>query len=67
MKVISEDEFLGLIRARVTEADSQSSAARALGVSKNTISLIMRGKMGPAKKLLRVLGYERVSMYRRIK
>lgn len=67
MKIISGDELLGILRARVTEATSKASAATALGISRQYIGEVLAGKWLPGPKLLARLGYEKVTMYRRVK
>lgn len=63
MKTITEADLIGLVRARVTEADSEAHVARQLGVSRNTINMLLRGIQPPGVKVARALGYRRLVMY----
>lgn len=67
MKTITEAELLSVLHARVTEADSQSAVAKALGVAKQSLSKTLAGKLRPGRALVKALGYRRVFMYQRVK
>lgn len=67
MKIITSDEFVNLIRARVTAANSQGEVALDLGISRQYVNELASGKRPPGAKLLARLGYEKVTMYRRVK
>jgi DNA-binding XRE family transcriptional regulator len=63
VKVLTSDELLALVRARVMEADSQAAAALQLGISKQLLSKILREEAAPGLALAKALGYKRVVMY----
>lgn len=65
MKTITESELLGIVRARVTESQSQMCVAADLGISRATLNLVLNGRHPPTPKLLKALGYQRVMMYRK--
>ncbi len=62
-KTISLDELKGLLRARVTEADSQRKAATALGITHAYLSKLLCTALPPGPKVLDALGYTRVTRY----
>lgn len=67
MKIITSEDFLNLLRARITSADNQSELAAELGISRQYVWEMAAGKRPPGPRLLRALGYEKVTMYRRVK
>jgi len=68
MKTITLDELKGLVQARVTDGESLRKVAPTLGASAATLSrLLLHAHVRPGPKLLRVLGYQPVTMYRKVK
>lgn len=58
------------IRAKLkllTKSMSQAEIARQVGIKPPLISNVIHGKARPSGKLLKWLGYERVTLYRRVK
>lgn len=66
-KTITFDELKGLLRARVTVSHSLRQCAGDLGVSPAYLSKILitkKASIGPS--VLKALGYEAVTVYRRV-
>lgn len=67
MKTISLAEFKGLVRARVTEAESLRQLATMLGTSAAGISrLLTHSDAVPGPKVLKIFGYRRVTRYEKV-
>lgn len=56
-----------MVGLAVKAAGSQDAFKEATGVDQATLSLVLAGKRDPSPKLLKALGYERITTYRRIK
>jgi len=60
-------EFMTELRAKVKQFASQKDAAQAFGVSESYLSDVILGWRQPGAKLYRAAGYERVTMYMKVK
>lgn len=66
-KTISLSEFKGLVRARVTEAESLRKLATTLGTSAAALSrLLTHAEAVPGPALLKIFGYRRAVRYEKI-
>jgi predicted DNA-binding protein (UPF0251 family) len=64
-KTVSLDEIKGLLRARVTEADSQRQCAADLHISHAYLSRLLTTALPPGQKVLRAIGYQRIVRYQK--
>lgn len=60
-------DILSIIRKAAKQAGSQSALAKQLGVSEPYLSDVLNERRDPGESILTPLGYERVTVYRRLK
>lgn len=67
-KTITLTEIKNIVRGRLAEAPSLRQLAPRLGLTASGLSLLLRSDAArPGPTLLRTLGYEAVTVYRRVK
>ena len=64
--LLTADQVRDLLKARIKYGYSQSDMARELGCVREYVSGVMIGKVLPGPSFLKLLGLEKVTMYRRI-
>ena len=63
---ISEQKVLDLLRQEIERNhESQAAFAQTIGVSRAFVSAVINGKTRPTKRVLRAIGVEEVTIYRR--
>lgn len=63
---ISEQRVLELLTEEIEQNhESQAAFAQSCGVSRAFVSAVMTGKTKPTKRVLRAIGVEEVTIYRR--
>lgn len=55
MRVLEMEDVITLLRAEVSRAGSQLAWAQAAGVDRSVLSMVLRGRRPPPKKILRAL------------
>jgi hypothetical protein len=65
--LLTEAEFLSVLRDRVAGYATQKDAAQAWGISPQYLSDVLNNGRAPGEKILRAIGWERVEMYRMTK
>lgn len=63
MKTLTREALISLVRARLTEADTQAQVASDLRISRQTLSQLLTGRYAPGPRVLKALGYRKVVMY----
>lgn len=58
VKCVAEGEVLKALDQLVAESDSQSDAAKKIGVYPNHLSAVRSGAAGPGRKILEFLGLQ---------
>lgn len=61
------EQVLALLRRECEKAGGQAAWAKAAGLSASYVSDALQGRREPGESILRVLGLEKVTTYRRIK
>jgi hypothetical protein len=64
--LLNQREFIAELRSRVNQFASQKEAAKAWGVSESYLSDVLSGWRAPGEKICNAVGYERVTMYRKV-
>ncbi len=62
--MLTEQDIIARLRAAVTQAGSQKAFADLHHISEQYLSDVVRGRREPGRKILDVLGVERVVSYR---
>jgi hypothetical protein len=60
-------EFADYLRKAVAKFPTQKDAAKEWDISPQYLNDLLAGKRGPGDELLKVLGFEKVMSYRRIR
>lgn len=63
--MITQAELIALLRERAPQG-KQEAWARANGVKPPVLSDVLNGRRDPGKSILKALGYERITLYRKI-
>lgn len=63
---MTETQFISILRRRIARAGGQTAVARAIGVSNTNVSHVLAGRRAPGPRLLAWMGYECVTVYRRV-
>ncbi len=64
--MLDHDQLLSLIKKQIREAGSQKALAYRWGISQQHLSDVLTRRRMPNKKMLDALGYDEVTMYKRI-
>jgi predicted DNA-binding protein (UPF0251 family) len=62
--LLTEAEFLAVLRDLVAGYATQKDAAQAWGISPQYLSDVLNNGRAPGEKILQAIGWERVEMYR---
>jgi hypothetical protein len=65
--VLSEEEFVEEVRRRIAEFGSLVQASKEPYISTEYLSLVGRGLRRPGPAFVKGMGFERVTVYRRVK
>jgi len=65
-QTISRRELIDLIEARIKKHGTQRAAAKSMRISQAALSDILHGRRSCGPKVLRALGYEEETTYRKI-
>ena len=63
--IFTHEELIGELRRRIKEVGTQREYAALVGISLNTLSKVLRGKEPPNFEIMKQLGVEAVTCYRR--
>lgn len=65
--MMTSDDVRALLRDKVAAAGSAMKWAEDAGTAATYVSDVLRGKVEPGPRILKALGLERVTTYRRVK
>jgi hypothetical protein len=65
-RLFERREFIAELHFQVSRFANQKEAAQAWGVSESYLSDVLSGWRAPGEKICKAVGYERVTMYRKV-
>ena len=64
--MLTHDQLVSLLKQQIKEAGSQKILAHRMGISQQFLTDVLKGRRMPGAKILRMLGYESMIMYKKI-
>lgn len=64
--MLDHDQLISLLKQRVRKCGSQKTFALTHGISQQYLTDLLKRRRMPGQKILQVLGYEPVVMYKKI-
>ncbi len=65
-RLLDRREFIAELQFQVSRFATQKEAAQVWGVSESYLSDVLSGWRAPGEKICKAVGYERVTMYRKV-
>ncbi len=67
MALLDIEDVCRILRCSIKAAGNQTAWAKQFGLERSNVSQTLNGKRPPSKRLLKILGLQRVTAYRMIK